>query len=1761
MADEDNGRAAHQLVLPTQRDDLAERGASLFANALDARRKRLKIYESLKSLNDVIGTQYGDRVLFELVQNAHDAHPQKGDGEIAIRLIIEEECRGMLLVANKGRPFTASNLDALCNIGTSDKQIGEGIGNKGLGFRSVEALTDNVHIFSAVDATPAEEFGGYCFRFATLGEIESGLVASGATADEAREIAPNIPHYLVPVAVDQQSGAVRRLARDGFATVVALPLSTAEAIALARRQVEALIDPAVPVLLFLDRIAGLDIRIEAPEQPAVRRRLARRSEQLPLAKPMSGMTLARITLDGKTGYLVARRSLPKAALFEAIRASLSVAPPLKRWLDWRGDAIVSVAVPLVGSGEALGRLFNFLPMDERAISPIAGHIDAPFFADIDRRAIKADLPLNRHLLDAAAYTAAAAALAIVDGSLDVPEASVVDLAAWAPSHGPRIIGAFDALKLPLKAAEIWPVVSGGTVRWAGFDTLYAWPDVRVRQLTPSRLATAADAAIILSELGEARLSRVKALASAVSLPLTLTEAVLGDWSETIAGKFAAEKKWSPTRWRSLLEDIVALFTAAGLRLSALEGRKILISGDENLIAATARGMEGAPPVFVRVRSGKGRGGDGPPSPPPSLARKFRFVHEGVELGEVTQRAFEKAGLLRRYDALEILGGIKGALGASPTELQRRDALTWAFKVWRAGGGKVVEDALRAAELHAPTLAGWHPIPNALASTSWGPLGRTLEPYLHDAAPISPDCADQRDRLLISFADWPLAATDDRREDWQRFLGVLGLVDGLRPIAGTVRAKGTPSNYWLPLFRTGKADIGLDAAWVERASKQSLDYPQTDFNRKGEVWRLPGQLEHSSLPEAAREALSELIVAYLREQGENQLAFTVEHWRGWEKATLPTPLAVFLREAAWVASTRGDEVAFSAPRNSWSTTAARQPPPRFVARFASEPGQRAGLPAILFDPRIGLRDWSDPASAPQRLAALAGAVDDLSAAERRDLRDQLRRAWHDVADEKLSLPSSLALVVERGAGLDVLPPNPANKPEVHVTSERAGFAARALADRGEALLDVGETNAGTVRDLLEATGGFTSKLADTGDVKLMVNDQEFEFDASDPLLVSGEFAWLADAAVLAHEYLGDAFELRNLPPDQFEQRLRQVRLRRCDSFSLVISGHEVPALGNDRVQPVVHQRVPTLLVTGGHVDLDLLIEAAPALTKLMGARRNTLEQMLNRLMREGYAGSSAGPSEDQYARAIKRDVAIVRDHFAATRGGMERRVHAVRPAVAQLAGLEAAATLGERFDRLGSALDLRRWLVETLGEAEAERCLVAIDDTEDQAVIRRRLGFEFADYGATLKALGYPPLNDEADFRRLFAVYIAERRSDLLNRLRRYFVGVWRAGGDLSRYVDLRRLEFVVFDPRWPLEREELTRGFVEDHANAAIEAAVGADNPEETLPDLDPTVASNRKLVAGRHTKLVGLARAWCRKAKRDRPALMESTDPQPLVRALDNFGLLDFAVLDADDLPALYERVAAWPPGMLHSTDLTALDLEQDDLDYEEREAREAKRKAEAARRTIKFAGKDLDTGDADFSHLFEALADSAIAGDEGWFARSRAPKLLPQEQREPGGGGKGKGGGSGQSWQNQPPEPIRKAMGIASEWLAREYLRRRHPKEMSDACWVSSNRAAFCSGDEGDDGLGYDFRVVTARNEWLYEVKSALDAGGEFELSARELEVAGSASLERKRRYRILYVPFVFEPAQWRVLALSNPAAPAMRNRFRLVRTGSVRYRFETR
>ncbi len=159
--------------------DLNRQVRNVLDHAVDAHGKKLKVYESLRNLNEVVGTEYGDRVLYELIQNAHDAHRDEGEGRIAVELVVRSETEGTLYVANGGTGFRRRDVEAIENLATTAKKIGEGIGNKGLGFRSIEALTDDVRIFSRVGMDESTRFDGYCFRFAAVSEIEKLLLASG----------------------------------------------------------------------------------------------------------------------------------------------------------------------------------------------------------------------------------------------------------------------------------------------------------------------------------------------------------------------------------------------------------------------------------------------------------------------------------------------------------------------------------------------------------------------------------------------------------------------------------------------------------------------------------------------------------------------------------------------------------------------------------------------------------------------------------------------------------------------------------------------------------------------------------------------------------------------------------------------------------------------------------------------------------------------------------------------------------------------------------------------------------------------------------------------------------------------------------------------------------------------------------------------------------------------------------------------------------------------------------------------------------------------------------------------------------------------------------------------------------------------------------------------------------------------------------------------------------------------------------------------
>lgn len=85
---------------------------------------------------------YGDRQLFELVQNAADEIQALPGGEIAVVLT-----ESHLYCANQGSPVTPEGADTILRMGTSRKRGGQ-IGRFGVGVKSVLAISDAPEFFS-----------------------------------------------------------------------------------------------------------------------------------------------------------------------------------------------------------------------------------------------------------------------------------------------------------------------------------------------------------------------------------------------------------------------------------------------------------------------------------------------------------------------------------------------------------------------------------------------------------------------------------------------------------------------------------------------------------------------------------------------------------------------------------------------------------------------------------------------------------------------------------------------------------------------------------------------------------------------------------------------------------------------------------------------------------------------------------------------------------------------------------------------------------------------------------------------------------------------------------------------------------------------------------------------------------------------------------------------------------------------------------------------------------------------------------------------------------------------------------------------------------------------------------------------------------------------------------------------------------------------------------------------------------------------------
>ena len=73
-----------------------------------------------------------------------------------------------------------------------------------------------------------------------------------------------------------------------------------------------------------------------------------------------------------------------------------------------------------------------------------------------------------------------------------------------------------------------------------------------------------------------------------------------------------------------------------------------------------------------------------------------------------------------------------------------------------------------------------------------------------------------------------------------------------------------------------------------------------------------------------------------------------------------------------------------------------------------------------------------------------------------------------------------------------------------------------------------------------------------------------------------------------------------------------------------------------------------------------------------------------------------------------------------------------------------------------------------------------------------------------------------------------------------------------------------------------------------------------------------------------------------------------------------------------------------------------------------------------------------------------------------------------------RGRTGSSGGGGRDQLNKIQLKAIGLAGEVIAFEWLKRQYPKEANEGCWKSSYRDFVIGEPKGNDSLGFDFEII---------------------------------------------------------------------------------------
>ncbi|WP_146228301.1 sacsin N-terminal ATP-binding-like domain-containing protein [Streptomyces sp. CG 926] len=1721
--------------------------------------------QELKSVAErIIAPEYQGRVLIELLQNAHDAHPSRAlDGRLEILLDEDEGEHGTLYVANGGRPLGAGDFVDLCNIGLSSKRPDEGIGHKGVGFKSVLQLTESPELYS-VSRAGSKTFDGFCFRFALPGDF-TWLARQVDPNQEglAAHLEDNLFRLKVPIPLDEVPEATQRFGRRGFVTVVRLPLRSPEAAKAARDQLGELMDGAAPFELFLDRL----------ERVTLGRRTAGRTQRKSYDRTVrqlyryQGLTVQEVTLRRGMRLILVRARVDEQLARTAIATSVDEGTMRPDWAVWEKKAEVSVAVP-VGDPLDRGRLYTFLPMGEQISSPLNGFVNAPFFAELNRRSFNEAMPWNDLLLDTLATACARAVLLGGQGRLPLPAGALTDMMCWSPDQVERLEAAFDTLGHDLDHVPFMSVLApaGGRTSfrygylWTGQDT--------AKVFTPGALAATGLEHLIDPRLHPARLRRLAVLANARRLGLTPGQTQVAEWAERLAQR-TLKDPLDPGWWADFYYDLSVDFPNA----SALNGKEIILSSAMTLAPA------GAESVFLE------RGTDsasGLPALPAGLADHLFFVHESLDWSgkRAKRRAsgrrwLQSERLVQEYGAEAVLRVVTAAMGADGhDESLRFQCLRYLCSVSTA-----LEGAGRRAPtlqgLTVPTRGGWLEANRAMFGPGWPGDHRSVDETLTrflDGVPGIP--------VLATTAGWLLLKPEEicgesglTPQTMLRFLERNGVHHGLRPhyeaFSGGVRGEGlNRPEWWFSGMWHRDAGGDFPKQWRDTAAhwpnRRPVAHATVEYHPSRKALAvLPGQYDYAEFDEQSRRLYAELIVHGLGTWQDSDLEtrfvrpVSDSYGTPW-----PTPLSAFLAQAPWIPQmpAQGGGVTFAPAATAWWWYSHETPPDYLtVVPPALRRRQSAGVPDRLR--LLGIRAWDDPRSASDRLRHLPALVEEHGYLRQGMHRYALSRAYEQAWSEMLSAPEGAAtslaapdlLLVARAGALEAH--RSVTEGETVYVPDPQGAQNQKLLERVPVpLLPVEDRMLGLrIHRYLKTRGRFAVRLASKADTDIRAGVL--------PLGQAPRESLLAYAGPWLRTFVAAAVELdeeRSSRPDPVALPEVLRRLQACE-FSVAreavvwVAGHRIEEaadhslLHQDPTQPCL-----VILHTGEPTKWRLLRNAAAGLAGLVGAPYLAKGLRAALIELQERCPQTEEIDDEQIAAAL--DVPLRRLELVLADRASRRSGSALLVPLLACVDIDLAEELQRILETFHGRAELRDWLAGRLDIHRADVLLRLLDDDDRQRQLAE-LSVSLADANQAWRTLGLPTLDHQARHRQQFEAWLQRNQPALAARVRDAHAGVHRSGRSLAGYLRLRSLPGFEPDPLWHTTLWDLSPELLQFHADAWAAARLPAPlHRQITLRPLEEVRETSIGAVHRSLPRLRGLIEEWTRRAgTASAPSLPGAAD---LVQKLDEEGSLDFEALTSAVLIGWLKGHGYWPDGMPATDRRAELGLDTSHVPLPGQRSGNSSPSgsnpvAGKPGPHILLNGMPLPTQPDELRELAQAVAGDLTPEQLATPAQPTgflAP-VVGKPRRA-----LGSGGGSGGYRAPTTDQDKTTAIGLAGETVAGAWLRQQFgvPEETS---WKSSLRSHVIAGGLGDDRLGYDFLIHDGDRTYLYEVKASVGNSGEFILGDSEVERA--SHLGPDETYIIVYISDVLDRTRRRITPLPNPfGAPGLAG-YELVST-RMRLRF---